>query len=386
MFARLFSTAVLLSALGTLACRDATTGLLTTAPAESAPSAVEAHGVEPRQGSEEDQQAMTLTATQRSAESTRMRVMTWNLEWFFDDQTGDNYSDLAKQQSAPNRSDWNWKRNAVAKAVATAEPEIAALQEVENQRVLFYLKQALLRDHNQEYAELAAEGGDYYTEQDVGYLYRPERNALRLLPLRQTIFGLDSQMLRSGQYESVTKHLAVEFEVRLGDVAETLTVMNVHLRAGADASVVRRGQARSVHAWLADKISAGENVIVLGDFNSVAAVPAAAGTEIHAAQGKETAAANDDLVDLHTRLSEPERATHLQTGRALDRILVSPSLLHDDPDRVDLVFEKIQRLKELAVRGQPDATREHYDRYWQMKAAERDISDHYPVIATFQFK
>ncbi len=374
MIDRLFFATVLLLVLGTISCRDAASFVASAPPVDS------------REGEEADQRELTLATTQRAGGAGRLRVMTWNLEWFFDEQTGDNYSELAKQQSAPSRGDWNWKRNAVAQAVAAGEPDIAGLQEIENQRVLFYLRQALLRDHDQEYAELAAAGGDYYTEQDVGYLYRPQLGELQLLPLRQTIFGRSSAMLASGQHEEVTKHLAVEFEVRCGDAVETLTVMNIHLRAGADASVIRRGQARSVHTWLADKITAGENVIVLGDFNSVAAVPAAAGTEIHAALGKETATASDDLIDLHTHLPANERATHLQTGRALDRILVSPSLLHDDPERVDLTFEKIQRLKNLAVRGQPDATGEHYDRYWQMKASERDLSDHYPVMATFQFK
>lgn len=375
MIERLFAAAVLLLVLGMTACREADVSILEAIPSPDT-------ATEPAAERHES----TLTSKHQPGGATDLSVMTWNLEWFFDDQTGDNFSDLAKRQSAPSRSDWNWKRNSVAQAVAAVAPTIAGLQEIENQRVLFYLKQALLRDHDQEYAALAAEGGDYYTEQDVGYLYRPQVDGLRLLPLRQTIFGRSGAMHASGQHEDVTKHLAVEFEVRLGDAVETLTIMNVHLRAGADASVIRRGQARSVHAWLADKIAAGENVIVLGDFNSVAAVPAAAGTEIHAALGKETAATSDDLVDLHTYLPQNERATHLQTGRALDRILVSPGLLHDAPDRVDLSFENIQRLKNLAVRGQPDAPGEHYDRYWQMKASERDISDHYPVMATFQFK
>ena len=339
MIHRLFSAAALLLALGTVSCRDAgeiDLGLATVRP----PNRTAEHEREPGE--------VMVATTQNAAAPATFRVMTWNLEWFFDDQTGDNFSALAKEQSAPNRGAWNWKRDAVAQAVAAAEPDIAGLQEIENQRVLFYLKQALLRDHDQEYAELFAEGGDYYTEQDVGCLYRPRLDDLQLFPLRRTIFGLSSAMLASDRYEEVTKHLAVEFEVRLGDAVETLTIMNVHLRAGAEANVIRRGQARSVHAWLADKIAAGENVIVLGDFNSIAAVPAASATEIHAALGKETATAEDDLVDLHTYLPQNERPTHLQTGRALDRILVSASLLHDDPERVDLTFEKIQRLKNLA--------------------------------------
>ena len=35
-----------------------------------------------------------------------LKVATWNLEWFFDDHQGDNFSDLSKKLSAPSRADW----------------------------------------------------------------------------------------------------------------------------------------------------------------------------------------------------------------------------------------------------------------------------------------
>jgi len=60
----------------------------------------------------------------------KLTVATWNLEWFFDEHTGDNYQDLPKQQSAPSREDWDWKLTGVAKAIAEMKPTIIALQEV----------------------------------------------------------------------------------------------------------------------------------------------------------------------------------------------------------------------------------------------------------------
>ncbi len=32
-----------------------------------------------------------------------LTVMTWNLEWFFDDNAGDNFSELAKEKASPSR-------------------------------------------------------------------------------------------------------------------------------------------------------------------------------------------------------------------------------------------------------------------------------------------
>jgi endonuclease/exonuclease/phosphatase family metal-dependent hydrolase len=316
-----------------------------------------------------------------------IRVMTWNLEWFFDDDTGDNFSQLAKEQSAPSRDAWNWKRDAVAEAIATASPDIAGFQEIEGRRAIWYLTRALLRDHDQAYDALSIDGTDVFTEQDVGFIYRPAAEDLMLHPLRQSIFGRDSAMKGSERYSEVSKHLAVEFEVRLGDVVEHLTIMNVHLRARAEGNEIRIRQARTVHAWLADKIASGGNVIVLGDFNTdVNEVPAPPGTDMYAASGKDTPAAEDDLVDLHQFLPANQRRTHLLPGKSFDRILVSRSLLTDDPDRVDLTFDKIERLRELSIRGAVDSPGEHFDNYWQLDDAERDISDHWPIMATFRLQ
>ena len=46
-------------------------------------------------------------------------VATWNVEWLFDDYQGDNFSKLAKEQSAPSREVWEWRRDALAEAIAS---------------------------------------------------------------------------------------------------------------------------------------------------------------------------------------------------------------------------------------------------------------------------
>ncbi len=47
-------------------------------------------------------------------ESEVISVATWNLEWFYDDFSPDNRTDLGKEKSAPSRADWDWKRRSVA--------------------------------------------------------------------------------------------------------------------------------------------------------------------------------------------------------------------------------------------------------------------------------
>jgi hypothetical protein len=334
----------------------------------------------------------TLVAAPSTPSDAPFRVMSWNLEWFYDDEPADNYSNLAKEQSAPSRAQWDWKRDSVASAISVAKPSIAAFQEVENRRVLWYLTRALSREHSLSFREICLEGDDVFTEQDVGFVYRTggdaaSRSPLLIEPVLASVFGRTTAMMKDSQTAEVSKHVVVEYEVTRGDVSERVTIANLHLRAREEAVAIRTKQARTMHAWLADKIRSGENVIALGDFNTEEIiVPAAAGTDMHAVCGQETPDADDDLYDLHEHLAAGQRQTHLLNGKAFDRILVSKSLLEDAPDRVDLVFTKIERLKDLAINGAVDQPDEHWNGYWQMDDAERDISDHWPIMATFEFK
>src|SRR5687768_16163504 len=100
----------------------------------------------------------------------KLTIATWNLEWFFDNYTGDNSADLAKKQAAPSRADWDWKLAGVAKVISEIKPDILAVQEIENRRVLFYLNQKLKRDYNLNYRIAFVEGEDFFTEQDVAIL------------------------------------------------------------------------------------------------------------------------------------------------------------------------------------------------------------------------
>lgn len=305
----------------------------------------------------------------------RLTIATWNLEWFFDEHQGDNFSELAKKLSAPSRRDWEWKRDKVAAAIAEMKPTILALQEIENQQVLYYLCQRLRKEHDLNYRIAYVLGSDFYTEQDVAILYRSG----------MVEFG--RRLQSNEEYEddafyNVSKHQFAKFRWGQGEDALTLTMLNVHLRATADAAKIRQRQLRLAKRWLDEFRKTESNLIVLGDFNTEESAQASPGSELWVVQGGETAATSDDLVDLHPLLPEGNRATHM-IGKAFDRILVSPRLVdgrRDSPLR--LVRVKVR--PDLAIQGKRD--KDHRDGYYKIPAAERDLSDHYPLIAEFEVR
>ncbi len=308
----------------------------------------------------------------------RLTVATWNLEWFFDEHQGDNFADLAKQQSAPSREAWEWKLAGVAAAIAQMKPTVLALQEIENQRVLFYLTRKLKQEHGLNYTIAYVEGGDFFTEQDVAVLVQSGLVGYGVKRQSQEMFA-------SEKYYNVAKHLFCELEWGIGEGRERVLLLNVHLRAMPEGAEIRKKQARLIRQWIHQEIAAGENVIVLGDINtnelfSETTPEGDAGV----LRGLDTPDPADDLVDLFRLHPQPVPATHL-IGKQFDRILVSPSLVADAPGRRDLVCERISVRKDLVVRG----TRQddnHLDNYWQIPEAERDLSDHYPVIAEFAWR
>jgi endonuclease/exonuclease/phosphatase family metal-dependent hydrolase len=320
--------------------------------------------------------------TAAAAEPEPLTVMTWNLEWFYDDDSGDNYSKLAQQKAAPGRRQWDWRRDAVAQRIAIARPTVVAFQEVENRRVLWYLSRAIDREHSMSYRELSLQSRDHFTEQDVGVLFRGPADALLT-----SQFSLLDRMRADNRFSDVTKHLLAVFEFPVGDRLERVAVLNVHLRSGVQGEPIRRRQARLIHHWISEAISRGDNLIVLGDFNTEQRNDVTRDeSDLGILSGRETQPTSDDLIDLNLRLPPGDRQTHLLPGRQFDRIFCTPSLVTDDPQRPDLVFRSIEVRSDLAIQGKPDDSQRHWEHYWEIPDGQRDLSDHYPVIATFEVR
>jgi endonuclease/exonuclease/phosphatase family metal-dependent hydrolase len=305
-------------------------------------------------------------------------VCSWNVEWLFDNYDGDNFAELAKKMRAPSREDWDWKLAGVEKVVREIKPTILGLQEIENQRVLFYLNQRFRDEAAFKYRIAFVEGTDYFTEQDVGLM------ALSGL----TSFGrreMSKEEFDDKRNMAVTKHIMATFEWGSGADKEKVTVCNMHLRARGDASVLRTRQANLLRAWLGDLIKKGENVILMGDMNTDEfATSSPPDSDIGTMIGLNTPAKDDDLFDTLVELKDPKRHTHLN-GQQYDRILLSKGLVEDDPKRKDLSFKSVAIRRDLVIRGK-EQDKDHMDIFWSIPPEERDTSDHYPLVVTLDYK
>lgn len=311
---------------------------------------------------------------------TSIKVATWNVEWFFDHYQGDNSSDLSKKLSAPSKLDWEWKVDVIAQSIAEMKPTILGLQEIENRRVLEDLTRVLKEKHGLSYRVAYVEGFDKATEQDVGILFRD--GLVEFSRLEQS-----GPMYRSRQYYSLSKHLVARFRWGDGDDTEELIIVVVHLRARAEEAALRVKQCKLIRHWLKDLQRLSPNIIVMGDLNTEElAGHLQPDSELSLLLKGPSDSAEDDLIDLLEKAPADKQRTHLLLDKQFDRILASASLLSNDPLKRDLVFKSLEVSSELNIRGQGvDENQAHWEGYWKIDAAERDISDHHPVVAEFEF-
>ncbi len=302
-------------------------------------------------------------------------VMTWNVEWMFDHDKSNNKSDLSKQQSSPSAEYWQWKVAKVADAIAKCDATIIALQEIEGSETLNDIAKELREKHKLTYRVAFIQGSDNFTEQDVGILQRTGLMHYRRHEQSKTMF--DSQM-----YYNVSKHIVASFQWK--DVQSPLTMINVHLRATAESEKERTRQGRLTRYWMEPHLAAQEDVIVLGDLNSEHLVGEMAGEMQYLLKGENAQA--QPLVDLLEKAPADARRTHLILDRQFDRILVSNSMMQDDPKSKDWVFDSIAVRSELSINGSKNDGEAHWTDRLTMSTSELDVSDHAPVVAKFLLK
>ncbi|MDX1928378.1 MAG: endonuclease/exonuclease/phosphatase family protein [Pirellulaceae bacterium] len=309
----------------------------------------------------------------------KLVVVTWNVEWMYDDDLSDNRSDLSKEQSAPSKAYWQTKLDSVSAALAATGADIIALQEIEGDQTLIAIAAELRQKHKLNYRHAFIPGSDRFTEQDVGLLFRSGLTQYRRHEQTREMFD-------SNNYYNISKHLVGEFNWK--SIASPLTVMTVHLRATAEAEDFRIRQARLARHWLTPQLNRGEDVILLGDLNTEHPVDDNQGDMLELAgtpeSGNTKAASPPPMVDLLKFLPTDQRTTHLILPRAFDRMLVSQSLIEDGPDK-DWVFKQIEVRRELVIRGKQDG-QEHWDNRLTLPVDELDTSDHFPLVATFELK
>lgn len=304
--------------------------------------------------------------------SEKVVIATWNLRWFFDDDKTDNRGDIAKNNSAPSKQAWEWKKSVVAESIAKLKPTILALQEIESDKVLAELVKELKDKHNAEYEYMFVQGQDSQTEQDVGLLVKKgvEHGAAKRFSMRDKYKDKDT-------YKFPSKHLVAEFDLSDGTSTEHVKVVVVHLLASG-AAVQRAKQGAVVREEIKDSLN--DNVIVLGDYNTHVGFDTNAEKNegVGVVKGLQTNSTADDLYDVDAVLTPEKRKTHRGESE-LDRILISKRL----QDGGHLTFESADVRRDLCVRGSGlDRERD----YWGgIKDDERDVSDHFPLTSTFEF-
>ena len=302
---------------------------------------------------------LLLPGRTAAQEPETLRIVTWNIEWFFDHNTSDDNSRIGRDYAAPDRGEYQERVKAVAAAIQEIDPAILALQEVENEKVVADVARRLATDHDLEYQVAFVQGRDSYTGQDVAFLVK-EDILFDESRLNFRLFSGDDN------FKSLSKHL--KLDVILGD--EAVTLITVHLVTGREGRVQ---QARTLRAWIEESV-AEENLILLGDFNAGQRFnQTTPDSDIGIIRGFQTDTESDDLFDTHRALGD--RATHV-SNRELDRILISPALL----DETGLQFVSVDTRRDLAIRGSQDRGD---GVAYQKPTREQDLSDHYPLVATF---
>lgn len=292
-------------------------------------------------------------------EGERIRIATWNLEWFFDADTSDNHSQIAKQNSADSDSEYRGRVKKIAKAIADLEPTVLALQEIENRKVVQDLCEELKARHDRDYRVGFVQGKDRNTEQDVAFLHEDREGAVRTVRVED---ATNRDFSNKQLFKVPSKHVAMTVQRRAGDKLYKLTIINVHFKAGKKTSDIaqRKKQARVMNEWAEELLKEGHAVIILSDFNvRLPFQKNGPNTEMGIAMGMDSGTARDDLEDMHGDLPRRFRNTH-PLGH-LDRILLSANLLDDE----GLVFDRM---------------------FTHESIGKRRLSDHKPLSCTFTYR
>jgi endonuclease/exonuclease/phosphatase family metal-dependent hydrolase len=319
-----------------------------------------------------------VAGTQADELPERVTIATWNLEWFFDSYTNDNAFDVPKQQSPPSKEEWEWKLSTTAAAIAKMNPTILCLQEVESRSTVAKLVKRLKEEHKIEYKIAFVEGSDFFTEQDVCVL--AQSGLVEYGRREQT-----KEMYKSKEYYELNKHIFCTFEWGSGKDLVRLTLLNIHQRAQPEQTAIRIRQAKLAHRYLAERIKAGENVVLIGDTNTEYPFEKTeADNDIGILRGLNTPEQDDDLFDCHELLKPEDRPTHI-IHKSFDRIFISDPLRQGIPGKKSLVLKSVSNRKDLNTRGK-EQDKDHWNIYYQIPQDERDISDHFPIVAEFEVK
>ena len=303
-------------------------------------------------------------AADRRADRDRLVVMTFNGKFLWDGRPPEEGQVNFAWKNSPDKADE--RMQAIASIIATHDPDIVNLVEVEGLAALEHLNSTFLAGRG--YADYLVKGKDTYTGQDVGLLTRidPEGGAIE-------------RDDRSGSSGTTLKSVSKNYFAKLDVGGRKIALIGIHyLSRPLDSSRLHKRQAQADATLnLARELAAsGYDVIILGDFNDYTGEQAALDINDHAPitdviarlQRMDPASADDDLVNALRCVPKEQRYTaywdrnkdsridESQEYSAIDHILISGALA-----------EHIARV--------------HIDH----EHDPRKLSDHFPVIVRFDF-
>lgn len=250
------------------------------------------------------------------AQADEFTIATQNLQRFFDDEPGGRGDVVSAEK-------YRQKREQLAAQVVDVlrSPDVLAVQEAENLKVLQDLAMTIRARKGPDYKAVLLEGNDYGGI-DVGFLLRRDIEVLKVEALLKT---------RKLDRHALFDRPPLRLRLRMASGSE-LDIINVHLKSlrGSDddkqaekIARKRQRQAEVLAEWLSAELAMRPQtaLVLLGDLN--ATPDAAGGVDV---LGMVQASG---LTDVDERLPAGERYSYIHDcrGEALDHVLASKTIV-----------------------------------------------------------
>lgn len=289
--------------------------------------------------------------------SGAIRVATYNVENFFDG-VDDPALTGANEDAAAAKPEKELL--ALASALRTLDADVLALQEVESETALLWLRDTYLKDLGYTHHASIDAGDDRGIEQAV--LSRFPITAARNWPKLQ-LKGKHPAGADAPESSDIAFHrspLRVDVRIQAGDQPYEMTLFVVHHKSGRNSAYWREAEAEGAVSLIraAQAEQPGRNVVVLGDFN---AQPADRSVQTYLSAGL-----IEPLASFRSGPGGPSArfVTH-ESGRSIDLILLSPAISPEMVPESMFVFGTPARPAGVDWRTFPEP--------------EGYASDHYPV-------
>ena len=303
-----------------------------------------------------------LFADDRRVDNTKLKIMTYNAEFLFDGLSPEGQADF-QWKSSPDEARTHMA--AIADIIKAANADIVNLVEIENLSVLETLNNDFLSGYN--YKSYLVNGTDSYTRQNVGLLTRID-------PTDGVLHRSEDKGTSGPVMKSVSKHYYTSIHANGQDI----TFIGIHLLAipnNESRKLEREAQADAIRKLAVVQTSQGGQTIIMGDCNDYdpdcpdIASDMPITTVLPQLKEMDPGVSTDNLVSVVCEKQYPQNLRYTawwdkndngvaEPGEysSIDHILISPGLT--------------QYLSSVEINHNYNPAQ---------------ISDHFPIIASFDF-